>query len=479
MQLEHEDDDEVSSFAEALSSSNKVVPLSFPQQLMDVLSDEKLSDVISWLPHGQGWIILDKQRFAEEVLPNYFEKKSKWTSFTRKLNRWNFTRVTRGDEVGSYYHPLFQRGKTELCMQMTCMGSKTTQSMEPLNPVALGLATPKMIEQGLLSGMTTTQGGIQNRRNAASVDRSSMHNSYLSQWTHPIAGTISPQQLSQFGLQNVPLASSVPSSQHASPIFPVAHQPRLFGPIGQPQCLGGLSRLYDDMSTHVRRPTSPNPLPFNTNLQPTQVSSFNWTQSDPTRLSQLYTNEAEQQHIMSHVVGSHQNDPSAVDDALTLTPTPSKRYAFRPGISQHNRLHDAGSSALTQEDFGEDISPSIFDTTSSSSDQGSGAHPRPVSTTTQTRKSRGYRSPTPGSRQMVEQDHAISSNLSFQANFMSPRMILDRKGGIQNVIGVPAPTSNMAQNSLTRNNQVVDGGQEAEGEKDERARLWRTSNDKV
>lgn len=86
-------------------SDKDIVASSFPQQLMEVLSNEGLSDIITWLPHGLGWIILDKKRFAAEVLPKYFEKKSKWTSFTRKLNRWNFTRVTRGDEVGAYYHP--------------------------------------------------------------------------------------------------------------------------------------------------------------------------------------------------------------------------------------------------------------------------------------------------------------------------------------------------------------------------------------
>ena len=68
-------------------------------QLMDVLSDESLSDIISWLPNGKGFVIKDKKRFADEILSKYF-KKSKFTSFTRKLNRWNFVRVTRGPETG-------------------------------------------------------------------------------------------------------------------------------------------------------------------------------------------------------------------------------------------------------------------------------------------------------------------------------------------------------------------------------------------
>lgn len=68
-------------------------------QLMEILSDENNIDIITWLPHGKGFTIVDKKRFAEEVLPKNF-KKSKFTSFTRKLNRWSFVRVTRGPETG-------------------------------------------------------------------------------------------------------------------------------------------------------------------------------------------------------------------------------------------------------------------------------------------------------------------------------------------------------------------------------------------
>jgi hypothetical protein len=58
-------------------------------QLMEILDDENNADIITWLPHGKGFIIVDKKRFAEETLPTAFKKaKAKFTSFTRKLNRW-------------------------------------------------------------------------------------------------------------------------------------------------------------------------------------------------------------------------------------------------------------------------------------------------------------------------------------------------------------------------------------------------------
>jgi len=87
-------------------------------QLMDILSNEEHSSIITWLPEGNGFIISKKKAFAEKILPKYF-KASKFTSFTRKLNRWGFSRIPRGPQTGSYFHKFFQRDKPELCLQMT------------------------------------------------------------------------------------------------------------------------------------------------------------------------------------------------------------------------------------------------------------------------------------------------------------------------------------------------------------------------
>ena len=79
------------------------VPCTFPEKLMSVLENGQLSDIITWLPHGRSFIILQKERFTSEVMPLYFGH-TKFPSFTRKLNHWGFTRVTCGPESGSYYH---------------------------------------------------------------------------------------------------------------------------------------------------------------------------------------------------------------------------------------------------------------------------------------------------------------------------------------------------------------------------------------
>lgn len=54
-----------------------------------------------------------------DILPKYF-KSAKYSSFTRKLHRWNFQRHYRGEEAGAFYHPEFLKDRLDLVEQMTC-----------------------------------------------------------------------------------------------------------------------------------------------------------------------------------------------------------------------------------------------------------------------------------------------------------------------------------------------------------------------
>jgi hypothetical protein len=85
-----------------------------PLQLYDIVSDEANVDIIRWLPSGKAFVIADKKRFADEVLPLCFIQNSQFTSFTRKLTRWHFNRVPRGPLIGAYYHELFVKDKRDL-----------------------------------------------------------------------------------------------------------------------------------------------------------------------------------------------------------------------------------------------------------------------------------------------------------------------------------------------------------------------------
>lgn len=175
-------------------------------------------DLSRLFSQGKSFQILDKKRFEQDVLPVYFGKKSKYSSFTRKLHRWyvkktlmytniivtaplgdakcfknaelhhsacppierrvlyqyslllrrphqrtliscdnlvsfhrQFTRITRGPELGAYFHPLFQRSNPHLTLEMTCNAGRSNQQNETMNPEVLGMATPQMIRYGFAS----------------------------------------------------------------------------------------------------------------------------------------------------------------------------------------------------------------------------------------------------------------------------------------------------------------------------------------
>lgn len=145
----------------------------FPQRLMSVLGDERNNDAICWLPHGRAFVIRNRKLFAERVMPKFFPRKSKYSSFTRKLNRWyvswwilyiwspfldfpdshftvfsigyrNFVRVSSGLELGAYYHEFFLRDKPHLAAQMFCKNARTKIAMASSDPSPASSLVPKV-----------------------------------------------------------------------------------------------------------------------------------------------------------------------------------------------------------------------------------------------------------------------------------------------------------------------------------------------
>lgn len=60
----------------------------FPQRLIAILSDELNQEAVCWLAHGKSFTVRNRQLFSDTVMPRYFSRKAKYSSFTRKLNRW-------------------------------------------------------------------------------------------------------------------------------------------------------------------------------------------------------------------------------------------------------------------------------------------------------------------------------------------------------------------------------------------------------
>lgn len=89
----------------------------FPILLHDIVSDPSTDDCIHWLSCGTRFMISDKKKFAKEVLPRFYGH-AKFTSFTRRLKRWSFTRVPSGPFMGAYFNPNFRRGEPEMASRV-------------------------------------------------------------------------------------------------------------------------------------------------------------------------------------------------------------------------------------------------------------------------------------------------------------------------------------------------------------------------
>lgn len=64
--------------------------------------------MISWLPDGNGFQIINVSGFTESVLPSHF-KHNNMASFVRQLNMYGFSRPSDSHQH-VYVHPKFQKG---------------------------------------------------------------------------------------------------------------------------------------------------------------------------------------------------------------------------------------------------------------------------------------------------------------------------------------------------------------------------------
>jgi len=89
---------------------------SFPNTLMEILSNDVLVESIHWCPDGEAFEISNPTKFASDILPIYF-KNTKYDSFVRKLYRWGF-RMKSMHCRNVFYHSKFRRHSKELIPQM-------------------------------------------------------------------------------------------------------------------------------------------------------------------------------------------------------------------------------------------------------------------------------------------------------------------------------------------------------------------------
>ena len=84
---------------------------------MKIISSGKHDDSVCWVDGVDLFFFVDSNKFTEEVLPAYF-KKTKFSSFTRRLSRWGFRQVKGGPHSGCFFHTLFRRDNKQLCKKI-------------------------------------------------------------------------------------------------------------------------------------------------------------------------------------------------------------------------------------------------------------------------------------------------------------------------------------------------------------------------
>lgn len=97
-----------------------ILRLPFPYKLYKLLDDADKgihSDIVSWLPQGNGFQIHDSKAFCHTIMKTYFNQ-SKLKSFTRQLYLYGFLKVNGGPHEGAYFHPKFVRGDREGCLSI-------------------------------------------------------------------------------------------------------------------------------------------------------------------------------------------------------------------------------------------------------------------------------------------------------------------------------------------------------------------------
>eukprot|EP00523_Entomoneis_sp_CCMP467_P005186 CAMPEP_0168748890 /NCGR_PEP_ID=MMETSP0724-20121128/16415_1 /TAXON_ID=265536 /ORGANISM="Amphiprora sp., Strain CCMP467" /LENGTH=377 /DNA_ID=CAMNT_0008796745 /DNA_START=94 /DNA_END=1227 /DNA_ORIENTATION=+ len=123
----------------------------FPERLMELLMNESVEKAMWWLPGGEAFALVPNT-FYDTVLAKYFQG-TKLESFTRKLNRWGFKRLSgQGIPKGTiaYYHKLFKKDQSDLMKKMRSgKGSQNQESsavtaMFGKTPAAMSLESPML-----------------------------------------------------------------------------------------------------------------------------------------------------------------------------------------------------------------------------------------------------------------------------------------------------------------------------------------------
>lgn len=82
----------------------EIEDMTFSQKVHQILSQEKYTGMICWMPHGRAFkILVPKMLENGGVLKKYFGH-NRFSSFLRQLNNHGFKHISQGRDRNTYYH---------------------------------------------------------------------------------------------------------------------------------------------------------------------------------------------------------------------------------------------------------------------------------------------------------------------------------------------------------------------------------------
>lgn len=93
----------------------------FIVKLWNMVNDPKNQEYINWMDSGDGFHVMDREKFMKYVLPQYF-KHNNFASFVRQLNMYGFHKIqdvshgslAQSEEVWQFSNPDFKKGRQDL-----------------------------------------------------------------------------------------------------------------------------------------------------------------------------------------------------------------------------------------------------------------------------------------------------------------------------------------------------------------------------
>lgn len=141
--------DEAAPSPERVSPTPRKVPTgTFAEILMGLLFDDEYSNIVTFLPDGLSFGIINAKVFADEVMPKVLGIRT-FSSFVRKLHRWGFERILekKTHDVDVFRHHLFRKGDWASCRKIKCGGRQRHHEIkapEVILPPPLTARQPKI-----------------------------------------------------------------------------------------------------------------------------------------------------------------------------------------------------------------------------------------------------------------------------------------------------------------------------------------------